>query len=353
MQQRFLALIPLVALTSTLTRPALARGDEDWAKLDREIEALASNAAQANPDGPSIGGLLRTAFVYLPNQPPPTSQDLTGVTQLYTQLWMEGQVGEDYGYKLQLEAKGGTAQVLDAYGTWQTNEHLRITMGRFRSPLSWESQLGDSDTLFLVRTDMGQLFYQRDDGAMASGALEMFRWNVSTQNGQDNLGESQAFTLRAALDLLGGGVGLHQGAYGAGEETRLSVGAGYYDDQSVASGSDGTIFTGDAQFQLGRLYADAMVSDFGDATTGVFANRSDSTPWSLAASWMIVENQWEVALRYQDTDNILNETDATAGVNYYVSGHDVKWQVNLDRIQSDDPKVDDTWRFGLGLNIQV
>ena len=353
MQHRYFVLIPWAALAATLTQPASARGDEEWAKLDREIEALASSATQANSNGPTLGGLVRAAFVYLPNQPPPTSQDLTGVTQLYTQVRLEGQVDERYGYKLQLEAKGGTAQLQDAYGTWQSNEYLRVTMGRFRSPLSWESQLEDSDTLFLVRTDMGQLFYQRDDGAMLSGSLEMFRWNVCTQNGQDSVAENQAVTVRAGLDLLDGGVGLHQGAYGAGEETRLSVGAGYYNDPSVGSGNDGTIFTGDAQFQLGRFYADAMVTDFGDGTSGVFQNRSDSTPWALAASWMLVENRWELALRYQDTDNILNESDTTAGVNYYVLGHDVKWQVNLDRIQSDDPKIDDTWRFGLGLNINV
>lgn len=356
MQHTVLSALTLTGTILAMLAPAgLARGGDEWSKLDRDIEALASTASQTGA-GPALSGLLRTAYVHLPNKSPFSpggSQDLSGVTLLDAQVVLDGEVNEQYGYRLQLDGAGGTATLLDGYGYWNANQHVRFTMGRFRAPLAWESQLQDGTTLFLLRTDLGQLFYARDEGAMASGAFDRLHWALSAQNGSDSVADEQAFCARAGLDALGGGVGAQQGAYGADGESKLSVGAGYYNDQSIGSGNDGTIWVGDAQFRIGRFYADAMITDFGDGSTGVFQNRSGSTPWALAASWMLVENQWEVALRYQDTDNILNEADATLGVNYYVAGHDAKWQVNLDKITSDDPNIDDTWRFGLGLTVGI
>jgi hypothetical protein len=349
----FFAGITTLTLTALLSPSARAGINDDWAKLDRDIEALSLSAAQPG-GGPTVRGLLRTAYVHLPNTYPGGTQDISATSILNAQVLLEGQVDERYGYRLELEAGGGTAELLDGYGTFQANEHLRLTMGQFRSPIVWESQLDDNDLLFLLRTDVGQLFYTRDDGAMASGALDKIRWAAAIQNGNDNVADDQAYSARLAFDALGGGVGAVQGAYGGGEETQLSVGAGYYNDQSIGSGNDGTVWTGDSQLRVGRLYAGGMISKFGDGSTGfVFTNRTDSTPWALAASWMLVENRWELAARYQDTDNVLNETDLTLGVNYYVAGNNAKWQVNLDQITSDDPDIDNTWRFGLGLTVSI
>jgi len=353
MQHRFqFAMFTAAALSAALVSPAFARGDENWANLDRELEALASSAAQANPDGPKLSGLVRARYAYLP-EILPGAEDYSGFEIDRAQVVLEGQASESYSYRIQYEGAGSTAQLLDAFGAWQANEYLRVTMGRFRAPLAWESQLDDSDLLFLTRTDLGELFYQRDDGAMLSAKFDIVNVSVSMQNGLDSAGEEQAFCARAGVDVLGGGVGLHQGAYGAGEQTRLSAGAGYYNDQSIGNGNDGTITTADAQLQLSRFYAEAMVTKFGDGFNGVFTNRSDSTPYTLSASWMLVENRWEVALRYQDTDNVFQESDTSLGVNYYVAGHDVKWQAVVAEIQSDDPNIDQTWRFGVGLNVNL
>ena len=96
-----------------------------------------------------------------------------------------------------------------------------------------------------------------------------------------------------------------------------------------------------------------MITDFDLGNTGIFQDLKNATPWSVAASWMLIEDQWEVALRYQDTQNVFNESDTVLGVNYYVAGHDVMWQADLNKVKSDDSNLDGTWRFGLGLNVRI
>lgn len=54
----------------------------------------------------------------------------------------------------------------------------------------------------------------------------------------------------------------------------------------------------------------------------------DSTPWSLTASWVFLE-QWEAAVRFEDYDEALKQREVlSVGVNRYVAGHDLKWQLN-------------------------
>jgi len=348
----------LTALSSTLcvaeafAAPCPAPGEDGWAKLDRELESLVIPPSSAALSGPTLSALVRARWALLQDVFP-GHEDFNGFSLDRVQVALDGKATERIGYRVEFEAAGGTARLLDAYANWEVNRYVRVCMGNFRAPLVWESQLHDGDILFLVRTDVGELFYARDEGAMIDGSIERFHWAVSLQNGIDSVAERYAACVRVGFDVLDHGVGLHQGAYGAGSGTKLTVGAGLYDDDGVGGGNDGSVFTADAQLQAGRFAADATYTKFGDDNNVLFVNRADANAWSTTVSYMAVEDKVEVAARYQETDNVFDESDATLGVNYYLIGHDVKLQFNVVNISSDDPVLDDTWRFGVGVNVRV
>ncbi len=347
------SLAPTVAVTGLFAAPATALGGDDWSSLDRDLEALVTGQDSAWSGAPNVHGLIRPAAILLPNTV--SHQDDRGFKLLNAQLSVDGEVSEEVRYVVELEAAESTAVLLDAYGSWDSCKYVRVTMGQFRSPLLWESQLADSDLLFVLRTDTGELFYTRDKGAMLSGSLGAMNWAAAVQSGLDGMEERPLISARVGFDALGGGSGLHQGAYGSGDETKLSIGAGYFDDQSQGDGKDGDVYSADAQLKLGRFAADAMVAKFQDFTTTTlgFDSRSDSLPWNVSASYMLAAEKVEAAARYQVIDNINSEKDVTAGVNYYVNGHAMKFQLNASYIFSDDNLIDDTVRFGLAASVKI
>ncbi|MEO6709953.1 MAG: porin [Planctomycetota bacterium] len=330
--------------------PSAAVGGDDWATLDRDIAALSASSLQTETDGPTVSGLVRAAWLSLPNLLP-GDEDLQGFSLLNTQVQVDDELSDRVAYRIQLEAAGGNARLLDAFGAYRVNDLLRITVGNFRAPLLWESQLSDRDTLFLVRTDAGELFYGRDQGVMVDGSWERFNWKASLQNGVDTQESRASFCARVGVNAIGKGVGLLQGAYGMGDETNLSVAAAFYNDSGVDK--DGSVYSTDAQLRVGRFAADGSFTSYGDGTNGHFATRTDANSWSASVSYMVVPDQWEVAARYQDIDNDKDASDITVGVNYYVMGHSAKVQANLTHVDSDDPPVDDTWRAGIGFTVGV
>ena len=67
--------------------------------------------------------------------------------------------------------------------------------------------------------------------------------------------------------------------------------------------------------------------------------RGDTTPWSATASYMLVPDKYEVALRYDDYDDRDSPLDYdrklwTVGLNRYIRGHDLKWQLNYAYLEN-------------------
>lgn len=340
---------PLAAATAPAKE---APASDAWSGFDAELERFVQDTDQGAPKRVEIHGLFKALWSHLPNSDV-TGEDRAGVSLDRVQLGMSGELTDRAGYVLTLEGAGGGEVVLDAYGTWKACQFANVTFGQFRSPTVWESQLDDGELLFILRTDTGELFYTRDRGAMVSGSLEQLHWAAAVQNGLDSLEDRSSYSARVGLDVLGGGVGLRQGAYDTGRHTRLSVGAGYYDEQSQGDGKDGDVLVADAQFQWGRFAADAMFGKYQEFSNPFFVDRSDSKPFNVSASYMLVEELVETAVRYQDTDNVRQEKDFTFGINYYLAGHGLKLQLNASYIFSDLDSLDDTVRIGLGANLRI
>lgn len=355
----------VVALAvGTLGSWATARNGEEWSSLDRELARLATTTSTAQGGGLEVHGYVRSYFAY--DQGAPTfaglpNDDLSGVVLDRARLDLTGMSG-DYHFRTRVEAADGTVRLLDAYGSMQCNEYVRTTMGRFQTPLYWNGLVDPRDQLFILRTSSDEFWIggrpgqtTNNIGVMLDGSLDRFHWAVAVQNGVDSIADEHAFTLRGRFDVLGAGIGLVEGAYSAPQDAALSVGAGWHDDGGAVdaggNSADGDVIAVDAQFAYRRFAANAEVLDYSDGSVNVY-DFPDSTPWAVTASFMAIEQQCEVAARYQDVDTPTNLRDVTLGVNWYAAGHAAKWQLNVVRTFSDADN-EETTLIALGLTVGV
>lgn len=334
-----------------------------WSSLDAELASL-SASLQAPQSGIVLDGYLRTFAAQVSDAPAFAGQpndDVMGVVLDRARLGMNGSSGE-YSFRIELEAAGGDARILDAYGAWQCNEHLRTTMGRFQTPLYWNGLVDPRYQLFVLRTVSDEFWIGGDParlddeiGLMLDGAMGRLKWWLAAQNGADGIGDELAFTGRLRFDVLGQGVGMTEGSYGAPDDAALSVGVGWHDDGGALDGggnsADGDVLAADAQYANGAWALNAEFLDYSAGSVNVFAT-PDSQPWAVAISYMIQPNTWEVAARYQDVDTSSNLTDITLGVNYYANGHNAKWQFNVINLSS-DASSEETTALALALTVGV
>jgi hypothetical protein len=351
--------ISALALTTSGGLAAAGTGSEEWLTLDRELDSLASTLAPQEDSGVTVHGFVKSSYVNSGDDPLGTGEDLGGFNMDNVRISVEGTVGDftvfvstDGSSSLVpgtgttllpfVTGSGGAFGVLDAYASWNINEMLKLTMGQFLVPVLANGLINENHLLFLNHTVNGVVWNSRDTGVMLNGQYDMFGFWVSIINGADGAADELAYALRAEFYAMGGGVGSKvEGAYGSEQGNRLTLGAGYYNDDGNTD--DAIAFAVDASFVSGPLSAAAEIVDYDEGF-------GDATPFSIQGGFMIVPEQWEVALRYEDLDSATDTTVITAGVNYYMSGHDAKWQFNYST--TDDDTFDLDW-FGLGLTASV
>jgi hypothetical protein len=143
-----------------------------------------------------------------------------------------------------------------------------------------------------------------------------------------------------------------EGAYGNGDNTVVQVGVAYQDDTFL---DDGTVIAGEASLNMGPFSLAAEIVDFDDGDAGVFGrtliinDAANTTPWDVTATFKITPD-WEIAGRYEDTDDDDSTAAYSLGVDYYVHGQDIKWQGQWRHIKTDNA-VDDSDQLGVGLTV--
>ena len=363
-------LIGALALAAT-SAPGIA-SENEWLSMDSELESLRSFSTQS--DGPNLSGWIITSLRIADNvgggsdfgpPGPATTNDLGGFNLDSVRLNVDGSVS-DYSYKISAELGesdglggpqgGGTpplgpggqhapnrgATLLDAYVDWTVGESVNVRMGNFRTPFLRSALIDRNRTLFTDRSVLGGIFAGRQAGLQISGDFEKVRWALAATNGFDGIGDELLITGRVEVDVLGDGAGGVEGAYGANNETNLTIGVAGSDE---GSHQDGQSFAIDAQFTAGPFSASAEFVDFdkgtGAAGAELFgfgwaglngapiaigtADVSDTTPKAFTASYLFGEDQYEVAARFEDSDNLTEDVAVTVGLNRYIHGHDIKW----------------------------
>jgi hypothetical protein len=347
-----------LAVTAVTALSFAGSGTEEWPTLDREIENLKSSLAQGPTSGWTVGGFIKSSYQNSSDvtggvSPSGGPNDLGGFNLENARLQLTAET-VDYALKLQLEGStsaaadfgpgganllgslnaSGTVAVLDAYAAWNATDMVKVQLGSFRPPFLGSSMIDENNLLFIDRSVNGEFWDFRDLGAQVGGTWEQVSWAVAAMNGGDAQGDELALSGRIAFDALGTDPSpMSEGAYGVGDEDHLTLGLGYYTDDDNTNDFTATGF--DARYARGAFCVGAEVVDNDDGTQLATLTGTSETPWSIYASFMLSPDQWEVAVRYEDLDDTNDTTRATAGLNYYMGGHNAKWQLNFSTSDSD------------------
>ena len=326
---------------------------DEWSRLDSDIELLLETARSSQEEGLSLEGFLRASYI---NSGDVTvaGNDLSGFSLDNARIIATGNV-DDFGVVFEFEGSndsmnpnlglggafttgvfGGTGAgssltLLDAYGEWYLNDQFTLTFGQFRPWTFHDVQLDPIDQMFIDRSFNSEWWAFRDQGVMIAGVHDRLNWYAGLQNGRDNVGDDLAIFGRVDYAVVGdvrddsaSGVGVNA------EANNLNVGVGYYDDDNLG----GEFVSADGEWQGSNVTVVAEVGLYGDDYFG--GAFSDLTVWSIAGAYMLQPDKWEVALRYEDLDELAQEAEIyTAGVNYYLGGHDRKVQLNVSQLDRD------------------
>jgi hypothetical protein len=341
-----------LALTAATT-PALAN---NWSTTDRDLASLSSSLTQ-NASGVSVSGFLRSSYVSSSDL-----GDIGGFSIDDAQIWVNGTVG-DFSVTVQTEASDsdneidqqgviGNLNVLDAYAAWNATEMLKIQMGQFRPAFLGSSALNENSLLFINRSSLGAAYSFRDEGVQASGSFGMVNVAVYAQNGGDGVNDELAFGFRASATIMGT-ASANEGALGASGDPSLTVGVGYLTNDGATA--DDVSLGIDAAFTMGALGFSAEIVDL-DAGADVRipngALVTDATPFNVTGSFVVMPDQLEAAIRYEDFDDADNTNAITVGANWYLQGHAAKWQFNYVTTSSDLAATEfDSFQVGLTVSM--
>ena len=344
------------ALALTLVSATGYATENEWSSLDQEINSLTSSLAAQNTAGPKIGGWVITSFRNSNDLIGGGGNDLSGVQLDTVRVEISGDAGEDYGYKISFDVASGSAVLKDAYATFKIGDYATGKMGNFKTPFLRSGLVADNKLLFLERSGLGAIFAARDKGLMFNGNFDTINWFLSGQNGNDGMGNDYKFAAKVEANLMGGGVGKVEGAYGSGDDTNLTVGLAWQDDNNL---DKGRAIAAEAALSTGPFSISAELVDFDDDYTnpnpvlaqwGIVGNAvGNSTPWDATVSYMFTD-MWEAAVRYQDSDDAENTSAYTIGLNRYVKGHDIKWQAEWEHVKTDNA-FGDFSVLGIGLAV--
>ena len=337
---RHLILTSLAAASLAAASLAQDGSTDEWADLDRELASLESLSAEAVP-GPHLWGYVRSNFAYSSTVVGNGGQHVRGFNFDDVRVNVSGEAS-GYEYRITGELNSGRMTLLDAWASTALGEEIRATLGRFRTPFLRSGTIEARDLLFITRTRNGVLYSVRDDGAMLNGDHGRLHWAAAIQNGADGMREEWLTSLNLKVNLMGPDELPWEGAFNAGPETRLSAGVAVADDNAE---SDGTAFAVQAYLIHRGFSFQAEWLDYGDdynlATGGPFLGQQvgGTQPWSATASYMVVPEKYEVAVRYDDYDDNpapldFDRTQWTLGLNRYIQGHDLKWQLNYSRAKN-------------------
>lgn len=354
-------LVPTLSLTAVAVPRAAGmaalRAPEDseagvWTTLRTELDAFDRGLQPEATSGTSnawidLSGFLRTGLGTANVTRSPDSDETrsraaldnarlaldAGVGPLSVFLSIEGSTDGGRQFLIH-DGEAGELEVYDAYADLELGRHLALRAGRFRAPVSQSALLDENELLFLDRTGIGQLWFERDDGVALLARADRFSAWLAVQNGSDGAGSDPAFTARAVLRLFGEGEApRREGAFDADLGETVYLGLAWNEDT--------------AQPDSGVLVAEASYTFESFSLAGEFLSPQDGFTdghdfWNVTASAMLVPERWEVAARYEDFRDRAEARIWRAGVVRYLRGADTKLQLGLSRLEHPDSHLDVT-----------
>jgi phosphate-selective porin len=330
------------AIALTAVSASAFATDNGWVSLDQEINNLNASLSAQNATGPKLGGYVRVRYdnsgdIVVADPLGSGDHDLSGFSMQNVRVEISGDAGSDYSYKVSFDLASGAAALRDAYAKFKIGDQVTGKIGNFKANFLHSSTVSDNKTVLLDRTVLGSIgmWNTRDVGLEFAFNYDTINVSASAQNGTDLQGDELEFCVKASINLMGGGVGNIEGAYGAGDSTALTLGLAWMDDgnydNSTMLGLEALLTSGPFSIAGEMVDIDEGGAWFDDTPTFVGA---DSTPWDITGSYLF-SDMWEGVVRYEDLDDVDSTNVMTIGVNYFVSGHDIKWTVEYLDTTSD------------------
>ncbi len=332
----------------------------DYSAFDRDVQALVQGATPMGT--PLISGFLQVRYDQSEDRPIAYAFDLngdgdtadpgeSGVNDLggffvrRARVALSGHHGH-YGYHVEVDTS--VASILREAYIDIPIENLTARTGLYKSGVSRNSLVRANELFFIERSEIGQMFEQRDTGVTLSGSASNLGWSVTVQNGRDTTGDELFLAGRVVLDFMGRGANLAEGALGGSESLGGTASISYFDD---ASTPDGTGWIGEVHMSTDRYSwgVEAMNLDDG----GAFATpagssirdtrtpaQMDGTPVLVYGTYMFSPDRWEGGLRIQDLDDSTDTRFYEGSLSRYVDGHRLKYSLGFVTIDSDNIGVD-------------
>jgi hypothetical protein len=369
------------ALATSLVSATGFATDTEWPELDRELAALNNAPLTQDDGGPTVSGWMIGGI---------NSMSVDGVANDDLNVgWhgiavnIGGSFGHGYEYRLGFDftdsrelytptdpdtgpavGSSGTAGLTDAFVKFGLGDSIGVKVGVFNRQFLNSSHIQRNRTVFVDRSYLGRMYSARDAGFALDGAFDRIGWEVAFMNGHDGNEDSFQYSAHIDVDILGTSSS-SEGGHGAAEGTNLNIGFSYMSDGSDTTAHDvankGATAVGDtleddqmaidATFTAGSfgLWME-MVDQDTDSVSYQGPAGEGSTPYSVGLSYCFGAD-YELAFRWDDYDNVDNVTRQTVGFNKYISGHDLKWQLNISTGDSDavSPGADEADVITLGI----
>ena len=276
----------------------------------------------------------------------------------------QGRFLEDFDYRVEFDLAGSLsstsslrAQLTDGFVTWTRYPAAMIRFGQFKTPFGFEQLIPDPRLLFVERSLVNdRLTVGRQLGVQVGGAVinQRVSYSLGAFNGNganNNFNDNDKFLVAGRLT----GLLFRRGSDES--ESFWSVAANAYSSDDADSvqppefGFDSTpatveadnLFVGrrtalgvDSQFRAGAfdLMAEYLRVEWSPEAIGADI---ESDGFYLQGLWSFGARRFQVMAKYDEFDprntRPLDSTSTwTAGFNWYLRGHDLKWVTNLQRV---------------------
>ena len=353
----------LAAIAICATPASVTPASADWVTLDQELAGLRQDLTAADMSALRWAGFVRASY---DSSSEPIDIDSDGTLDdelngfiLENVRLSVGGTNEVYTYSVAMDFASGQGELIEAWIGRRLWGKAVLYFGRMRAPFLRTSLLPENTNLFIPRTRNAILWTVpgRDYGFRIDNNWDGIRLRMCQQNGSDQNGDKLRSTVRLEWDVLGSPVPDSEGAYGAADEVAVNVGvASSYD---AGLDEDRSAYAADLALTWKPFALQLEVVDYGDGYDDPFVPgggglglEGGTMPWTATASWLFLDS-WEAAVRYEDFDEESttqpNRTQWLLGVNKYIAGHDLKWQLNYLTIEDENGPGNDFVALGATL----
>lgn len=282
--------------------------------------------------------------------------------------YVQGSLHKDWVGKFQTEFGKGKVSLKDAYYKYTGLDYMNVTIGNKNFPFSRELLTSSKKTQLIERSFVGDHNYgtpDRQTGVHLDGSKDLFSWGASLAVASNDPSSSKIdFEPTIQIDkgsdwvdgiMLGGRIEFHpngkmkisQGDFKKeGFKWYAALGAfTWNNDGDMPNTKNAMDSVTGIELGLGLRSngwsADLQYNTFSAdretvSTTGTKIHRAnqvgaDLDSLALEGGYLFSNNKWELTAGYQqqDADAYVEKwTKTTAGVNYFVRKHDIKFQFN-------------------------